>query len=193
MSCGTGRILVVRHGETQWSREGRHTGRTDVPLTALGEQRATALAATVGAWRPALVLSSPLRRARRTAELAGLTPESDPDLLEWDYGDYEGLTTPEIRDRLADPHWSVWTTTEGLGESLPDVAVRAERVLSRCRPLLHAGDDVVLVAHAHLLRILTATWLRMPPIGGENLVLEPAGTGVLGYERETPVLLRWNA
>ncbi len=193
MSSGTGRILVVRHGETQWSREGRHTGRTDIALTALGEQRASALASVVSAWRPVLVLSSPLQRARRTAELAGLTPEIEPDLLEWDYGAYEGLTTSQIRDRSGDPHWSVWTTAEGLGESLPDVAVRAERVLNRCRPLLRVGDDVVLVAHAHLLRILTATWLRMPPVGGESLVLEPAGTGVLGYERETPVLLRWNA
>jgi probable phosphoglycerate mutase len=120
-------------------------------------------------------------------------PDVEPDLMEWDYGDYEGLTTAQIRESTGDPHWSVWTTAEGLGESLADVAVRAESVLSRCRPLLQAGDDVVLVAHAHLLRILTATWLRLPPIGGENLVLEPAGTGVLGYERETPVLLRWNA
>jgi broad specificity phosphatase PhoE len=193
MSSGNGRILVVRHGETQWSREGRHTGRTDIPLTPVGEQRASALAAVVSAWRPALVLSSPLQRARRTAELAGLAPEVDADLLEWDYGDYEGLTTAEIRDRTGDPHWSVWTTTIGLGETVADVAVRAEHVVTRCRPLLEAGEDVVLVAHAHLLRILTATWLRMPPIGGESLVLEPAGTGVLGYERETPVLLRWNA
>ena len=193
MSSGNGRILVVRHGETQWSREGRHTGRTDIALTPLGEQRATALRAVVSGWSPALVLSSPLQRARRTAELAGLTPELDPDLLEWDYGDYEGLTTTEIRAGTGDPHWSVWTTTTGLGESVADVAARAERVLTRCRPVLHAGEDVVLVAHAHLLRILTATWLRMSPIGGENLVLEPAGTGVLGYERETPVLLRWNA
>jgi probable phosphoglycerate mutase len=193
MSSGNGRILVVRHGETQWSREGRHTGRTDVPLTVLGEERASGLATVLSAWSPALVLSSPLQRARRTAELAGLVPDVDPDLMEWDYGDYEGLTTPEIRDTTGDPHWSVWTTSDGLGEALSDVAVRAERVLTRCRPLLQADQDVVLVAHGHLLRVLTATWLRMPPLGGESLVLEPAGTGVLGYERTTPVLLRWNA
>ena len=193
MSSGTGRILVVRHGETEWSRGGRHTGRTDVPLTPLGEQRAAALAPALRAWRPELVLCSPLQRARRTAELAGLSPQDDPDLLEWDYGAYEGLTTAEIRESVGDPDWSVWTTTDGLGESAADVAVRAERVLTRCRPLLHAGQDVVLVAHAHLLRILTATWLRMPPVGGASLVLDPAGTGVLGYERETPALLRWNA
>ena len=193
MSSGTGRILVVRHGETEWSRGGRHTGRSDVPLTPEGEQRAAALAPGLSAWRPELVLCSPLQRARRTAELAGLVPQDDPDLLEWDYGAYEGLTTTQIRESTGDPNWSVWTTKEGLGETVADVAVRAERVLTRCRPLLHAGQDVVLVAHAHLLRILTATWLRMPPVGGASLVLDPAGTGVLGYERETPALLHWNA
>jgi len=193
MSSGTGRILVVRHGETEWSRGGRHTGRSDVPLTPEGEQRAAALAPVLSGWHPALVLCSPLQRARRTAELAGLSPQDEPDLLEWDYGTYEGLTTPQIRESTGDPEWSVWTTVDGLGESAADVAVRAERVLGRCRPLLHADHDVVLVAHAHLLRILTATWLRMPPTGGASLVLDPAGTGVLGYERETPALLRWNA
>ena len=193
MSPGTGRILVVRHGETAWSRDGRHTGRTDVPLTPEGQERASRLAPVLRDWHPALVLCSPLQRARRTAELAGLDPEADPDLLEWDYGDYEGRTTSEIRETLGDPQWSVWTTTTGLGEPVESVGVRAGRVLARCRPLLDRGDDVVLVAHAHLLRILTATWLGMPPRGGKSLVLAPAGTGMLGYERETPALLRWNA
>jgi len=193
MSPGTGRILVVRHGETAWSRDGRHTGRTDVPLTPEGQERASRLAPVLRDWHPALVLCSPLQRARRTAELAGLDPEADPDLLEWDYGDYEGRTTSEIRETLCDPQWSVWTTTAGLGEPVESVGVRAGRVLARCRPLLDRGDDVVLVAHAHLLRILTATWLGMPPRGGKSLVLAPAGTGMLGYERETPALLRWNA
>jgi len=193
MSPGTGRILVVRHGETAWSRDGRHTGRTDVPLTPEGQERASRLAPLLGDWHPALVLCSPLQRARRTAELAGLDPVADPDLLEWDYGDYEGRTTSEIRETLGDPQWSVWTTSTGLGEPVESVGVRAGRVLARCRPLLDRGDDVVLVAHAHLLRILTATWLGMPPRGGKSLVLAPAGTGMLGYERETPALLRWNA
>jgi len=193
MTPGTGRILVVRHGETAWSREGRHTGRSDVPLTPEGQQRALRLAPLLRDWHPALVLSSPLQRARRTAELAGLTPQIDPDLLEWDYGAYEGRTTTEIRASTGDPQWSVWTTTNGLGESVESVGARAERVLARCRPLVEAGDDVVLVAHAHLLRILTATWLRMPPRGGQSLVLAPAGTGLLGFERETPALLRWNS
>ena len=193
MSPGPGRILVVRHGETAWSRDGRHTGRSDVPLTPEGQERASRLAPVLRDWHPALVLCSPLQRARRTAELAGLDPEADPDLLEWDYGDYEGRTTSEIRETLGDPQWSVWTTTAGLGEPVESVGVRAGRVLARCRPLLDRGDDVVLVAHAHLLRILTATWLGMPPRGGKSLVLAPAGTGMLGYERETPALLRWNA
>jgi probable phosphoglycerate mutase len=193
MSPGTGRILVVRHGETAWSRDGRHTGRSDVPLTPEGQERASRLAPVLRDWHPALVLCSPLQRARRTAELAGLDPEADPDLLEWDYGDYEGRTTSEIRETLGDPQWSVWTTSTGLGEPVESVGVRAGRVLARCRPLLDRGDDVVLVAHAHLLRILTATWLGMPPRGGKSLVLAPAGTGMLGYERETPALLRWNA
>ena len=193
MSSATGRIVVVRHGQTEWSRDGRHTGRTDIPLTAEGEARAAALAPRLAAYRPALVLCSPLLRARRTAELAGLRAERDADLVEWDYGVYEGRTTDDIRADLQDPHWSVWTTTTGLGESVADVAVRAEHVLDRCRPVVHRGDDVVLVAHAHLLRILTATWLRMPPLGGERLVLDPAGLGELGYERDSPALLRWNA
>lgn len=191
MTSGTGSILVVRHGETAWSREGRHTGRTDVPLTPEGRAQAQGLAAALAGRHPALVLSSPLQRARETAELAGLHPADDPDLAEWDYGVYEGRTTSEIRD--ADPGWNVWTSPDGLGESLAAVGERAGRVLARCRPVLDTGGDVVLVAHAHLLRILTATWLGLPPRGGESLVLAPAGTGLLGYERETPALLRWNA
>jgi probable phosphoglycerate mutase len=184
-------MLVVRHGETEWSRAGRHTGRTDVPLSPEGEAQARGLAGVVSRWHPRLVLTSPLLRARRTAELAGLSPQVDPDLAEWDYGVYEGRTTAEIR--AGDPGWSVWASPPGLAESLGDVADRAGRVLARCGPVLAAGDDVVLVAHAHLLRVLTATWLGLPPRGGSSLVLGPGGTGVLGHERETPVLLRWNA
>lgn len=115
MSSGTGRILVLRHGETEWSLDGRHTGRTDIPLTSAGRHRAAALAPRVSGWRPVLVLCSPLDRARRTAELAGLSPTPEADLLEWDYGVYEGRTTDEIRESTGDPHWSIWTTTEGLG------------------------------------------------------------------------------
>lgn len=191
MTHGTGRILVVRHGETAWSREGRHTGRTDVPLSAEGEVQARGLADVLSEWPVGLVLTSPLQRARRTAELAGLHPEVDPDLAEWDYGVFEGRTTGEIR--ADDPGWSVWDSPPGLGESLGEIALRAGRVLRRCGPLLEAGDDVILVAHAHLLRVLTATWIGLPPRAGEGLVLGPAGTGILGHERETRALLRWNA
>ena len=193
MSIELGRILVIRHGETEWSRAGRHTGRTDIPLTPEGEARAASLAPRLASWHPSLVLASPLVRARRTAELAGFHPEIDADLLEWDYGDYEGRTTDQIREVMGDPEWSVWTTTRGLGESVEQVGERVERVLDRCRPVLARGEDCVLVAHAHVLRILTAVWIGMGPHGGERLVLAAAGTGVLGYERTSPALRAWNA
>jgi len=175
--------------------QGRHTGTTDVALNDEGRREAMRLAPALAGRAFALVLTSPRQRARETCALAGFggVEQIDDDLREWDYGEYEGRTTSEIRDTLADPNWSVWTTTTGLAESVEAVGARAERVLARCRPLLQRGDDVVLVAHAHLLRILTATWLRMPPRGGQSLVLAPAGTGLLGYERETPALLRWNS
>ena len=193
MTYERGRILVIRHGETEWSRAGRHTGRTDIPLTPEGEARAHALGSRLAGWTPTLCLASPLRRARRTAELAGFHPSIDPDLLEWDYGDYEGRTTEEIREVLGDPEWNVWTTTSGLGESIEQVGERVSRVLERCLPVVTEGDDCVLVAHAHVLRILTAVWLGMGPRGGAHLVLAAAGTGVLGYERDTPALRVWNA
>jgi probable phosphoglycerate mutase len=191
MSGGPGRILVIRHGQTEWSRDRRHTGRTDIPLTADGEAAARALAPHLLEWRDAFVLSSPLKRARRTAELAGFMPEIDDDLAEWDYGVYEGRTSAAIADE--DPGWSIWTTPVGLGESLDDVTARIRRVLVRCRPLLAGGGDVVLVAHAHLLRVLAVTWMELPAVAAEHIVLDPAGTGVLGYDRGIPVLLRWNA
>jgi probable phosphoglycerate mutase len=196
MSTQPGRVVVVRHGETEWSRTHRHTGRTDIPLTADGEARASAtgarLAAAVPDLRPGLVLSSPLERARRTAELAGFSPAYDEDLLEWDYGSYEGRTTEEIRDVLGDPEWSVWTTSTGLGETVDQVGGRTAALLERVAPQLRTGDDVVLFAHAHVLRILTATWLALPAARGELFALAPAGIGVLGHERETHVVSGWN-
>ena len=186
-----GELILLRHGQTEWSRSRRHTGRTDVPLTEQGEAAARALAPRLVEWQDALVLSSPLVRARRTAELAGLVPEIDDDLAEWDYGTYEGRTSADLQDE--DPDWSIWTTTVGLGESLADVRARTERVLGRCRAVLAEGGDVVLVAHAHLLRILAVTWIELPPISAEHLILDPAGMGVLGYDRGIPVLLQWNA
>ena len=191
MTATRGRIVVLRHAETAWSKDGRHTGRTDVPLTPEGEEAARTASARLAAYSPALVLVSPLVRARRTAELAGLTGETDPDLVEWDYGVYEGRTTQSIKDDLGDPAWSVWTTLDGLGESVDDVGTRAARVLTRCQPVVESGEDVVLVAHAHLLRILTAVHLGLPAVGGRSFVLPPAGIGVLGWERSTRALLGW--
>jgi broad specificity phosphatase PhoE len=188
-----GRIIVIRHGETEWSRDGRHTGRTDVPLTPTGERDARALSPRMASLTPGLVLTSPLQRARLTAELAGLSASVDDRLVEWDYGDFEGRTTTEIRDALHDPAWSVWNAVGGLGESVDDVGDRARGVLERCRPYVDRGDDVVLVAHSHLLRILTAVWLGLPPSYGASFVLDPAGVGELGDERTTPVLLSWNS
>ena len=172
---------------------GRHTGRTDIPLTAEGEQRAEALATRFSGWTPSLVLCSPLQRARRTAELGGLHATIDDDLLEWDYGDYEGRTTDEIRENLGDADWTVWTTRRGLGESADEVGERVHRVIDRVRPTVDKGDDVVLVAHAHVLRILTAVWLGLSPGYGAHFVLAAAGTGVLGYERDVPALRAWNS
>jgi broad specificity phosphatase PhoE len=196
MSTQPGRVVVVRHGETEWSRTHRHTGRTDVPLTTAGEERAARtgdrLAAAVPDLRPGLVLSSPLLRARRTAELAGFSPAYDDDLLEWDYGSYEGRTTEEIRDVLGDPDWSVWTTSTGLGESAAQVGERTAALLARVEPVLGGGEDAVLFAHAHVLRILTATWLGLPATRGQSFALAPAGIGVLGHEREAHVVSGWN-
>jgi probable phosphoglycerate mutase len=150
------------------------------------------LVAAVPGLRPGLVLSSPLVRAWRTAELAGFAPTIDDDLLEWDYGSYEGRTTDDIRDVLGDPEWSVWSTGTGLGESVEDVGARTAVLLARVEPTIHGGDDVLLFAHAHVLRILTATWLGLGPTHGQCFALAPAGIGVLGHEREVHVVAGWN-
>ena len=148
-------LVLVRHGQTEWSRDGRHTGRSDIPLTADGEADARALGGRLH--RPfGLVLTSPLARAARTAELAGLTPEVDDDLLEWDYGPEEGRTTEQARGTR--PGWTVWDDT-GLGESLEELAARSRRVLDRVRPVLESGQDACLVGHGHALRVLAACWL----------------------------------
>ncbi len=178
-------IWLVRHGETAWSRTGQHTGRTDLPLLPEGEERALALKPCLD--RPwAVVRSSPLQRAVRTAELAGLTPGLDGDLMEWDYGPAEGLTTAQLTAASGAP-WSVW---EGpaLGEPLERVAVRAKRVLDG---LPHDGDSL-LFAHGHLLRILTAVYLGLAPVEAQHLVLKPCGIAVLGHENDRPALLGWN-
>ncbi len=184
---GPGALWLVRHGSTEWSTTGRHTGRTDVPLTPEGERAAAALRPVLAGHEFALVLSSPLQRARRTAELAGESPQIDDDLLEWDYGQYEGRTTSDIRqDR---PGWSLWTDGVLGGETAADVAARADRVIARARA---AGGDCVVFAHGHLLRVLGARWIGGPPTFGQHLLLSTAAVCVLGYERETPALARWN-
>ncbi len=193
-------IWLIRHGETAWSREGRHTGRTDIPLTDDGVEQATAAGTDLRSqptWRtPGLVLTSPLQRARQTATCLGLDAEPDDDLVEWDYGRWEGRTTREIRADLDDPTWLVWDHPvppgDTPGEQLDDVARRASRVLDRCRPVLAEDRDCVLVAHGHVLRILAVTWLGMPPINGRFLALAPARVSALGFEHETPVITMWN-
>jgi probable phosphoglycerate mutase len=182
-------VWLVRHGETAWSKSGQHTGRTDIALTAEGERQAATLAARLAGRRFALVLSSPLVRARETARLAGYGAVAavTDDLREWDYGDYEGRTTADIRREQ--PAWSVWTGGLPGGETVDEVGARVRRVIARARS---AGDDVILFGHAHNLRILAACWLGLEPAGGRHFKLDPASISVLGYERETPVLVRWN-
>lgn len=184
-------IVLIRHGETEWSRENRHTSYTDLPLTATGEQQAKALARLLAGRRFAAVIASPRQRALRTAELAGLTVgEVDEDLAEWNYGDYEGVTTAEIREQR--PGWTVWTDGGGPGgESPAEIGARIDRLIERVRPLLAQGD-VALVGHGHALRVLGARWIGLPPSGGGLLRLDTATLSALGYEREQRVILRWN-
>lgn len=182
-------LWLIRHGETEWSVAKRHTGRTDIPLTPTGERQAAALGRSLAGRRFALVLCSPLRRARQTCELAGYgeVATMTDDLLEWDYGVYEGKTTKEIR--LEQPGWSIWTASVAKGESIEQVGCRAQRVIQLA---LASGGDVVLFAHAHILRILTACWLGLPPDAGQLFVLRTASISVLGFEHETPVMTQWN-
>lgn len=182
-------VVLVRHGQTEWSRDGRHTGRTDIPLTPSGEADARALGARLS--RPfGLVLTSPLQRAARTAELAGLRADVDADLLEWDYGPEEGRTTAQARETR--PGWSVWDD-DGLGETIEQVAERQRRVLQRLQPVLDDGRDVCLVGHGHALRILAACWLGLAPAVGQQLVLGAGSVSVLGSEHGCPALLAWNS
>lgn len=180
-------IWLVRHGETEWSRSGQHTSRTDLALTPNGERQAAGLKQMLAGHTFALVLASPMKRAIETCRLVGLTPEISEDLGEWDYGDYEGLTTTEIQKRV--PGWTVWTGTAPNGETAEQVATRAERVLSRA---LTAGGDAALFGHGHLLRVLAACWIGLQPLGGRLLALSTASLSVLGYERETRVIRLWN-
>ena len=191
-------IWLIRHGETEWSRDLKHTGMTDVPLTPEGEKQADAVCAELVGITPTLVLCSPMKRARETAQRAGLTPdEITDDLLERDYGAWEGRTTHEIRRSLGNPTWTVWDNPmepgDTPGETLDEVAVRVDRVIARCLPVVQAGGDCILVAHGHVLRILTARWLGLPPIDGKLFALDPARLSALGFEHENHVIRQWNA
>ena len=184
-------IVLVRHGQTEWSRDGRHTGRTDLPLTGYGEQQAGALAAALRGMSFAVVLTSPRTRARRTAELAGFaSAEVSDDLAEWDYGDYEGRRSVEIRAENAG--WYLWDDGVPGGESLDDIAHRIDRVLARLRPSLERGENACVFGHGHALRILTARWLGLAATGGRYFALDPATISLLGTEHARPAVRRWN-
>jgi probable phosphoglycerate mutase len=182
-------LWLLRHGETAWSILGRHTGRTDVELTPLGRQQAALLGRRLGARPFALVLTSPLIRAHETCRLAGYGEVAlvEPDLQEWDYGAYEGRTTAEIRAER--PGWTLWDRGVPGGETIDEVAARADRVIARAAA---AGGDVALFAHGHLLRVLGARWIGLPGSAGGGLALDTTSVSVLGLERERRVIRHWN-
>jgi broad specificity phosphatase PhoE len=182
-------IVLVRHAETAWTLDGRHTGRTDIPLTERGRDAARARAGRLAAWSFRLVLVSPSARARETCELCGLGAHAQEraDLLEWDYGEYEGLTTPQIQDRR--PDWSLWRDGCPGGESAGDVGARADRVIAE---LLAADGPVAVFSHGHMLRVLGARWIALDPSQGARLGLSPGAICVLGFEHGTPILALWN-
>jgi len=183
--------VLVRHGQTEWSANGRHTSRTDLDLTGAGVRQAEALRPVLAGRKLVAVLSSPRRRALRTADLAGLPVSTvDEDLVEWDYGEYEGLTTPEIRTTR--PDWSLWTDGCPGGESPEQVGPRLDRVLDRVRPLL-ADGDVALVSHGHALRVLGARWVEQPVAFGARLGLDTATLSELGFEHHMESIRSWNA
>ena len=182
-------LWFVRHGETEWSANGQHTSRTDVPLTEAGEREALAVKAFLAGRHFDLVESSPRRRAVRTAELAGFTPTVDDDLEEWDYGDLEGLTTEQIRSEY--PGWSIWDGPWPHGEQPQQVAARADRVGQRVRSL-PCGATALLFAHGHILRVLAARWLQRPPTDGRLFALGTGTVSVLGWEHGAPAMTRWN-
>jgi broad specificity phosphatase PhoE len=183
------RLYLVRHGETEWSANGRHTSRTDLPLTDHGREQAAALAGRLSEPEFALVLSSPLRRARETCELGGYGDRAElcEELREWDYGEYEGLTTPQIHER--DPDWSLWRDGCPGGESPHEIGERIDHLLGR---LAACEGEVLAFAHGHVLRVLAARWLELPVAAGSRFLLAAAALSVLGHERETRVVERWN-
>ena len=182
-------LWLFRHGETEWSLSGAHTGRTDLPLTDAGRQRAAAIGRYLAGRQFALVLTSPMERAMETCRLAGYgdVAQIDPNLQEWDYGDYEGRKTADIRKER--PGWFLWRDGVPNGETIEQVVERAEAAIDRA---MKAGGDVALFAHGHILRILTACWLDLRPDDGRLFALSTASVSVLGYEHETRVISRWN-
>jgi broad specificity phosphatase PhoE len=189
----SGQIILIRHGETQWSLSGKHTGATDISLTAAGEAAARSLRSVVPS-NADLVLCSPLLRAQRTAALAGLdVTRTEPNLVEWDYGNYEGRTTSEIRAEVNNPTWLIWDYPIPNGEQLTDVALRVDHVIAESLPIAQSGGTVALVAHGHVLRILTARWLGLSPINGRLFALSPATVSTLGFEHEHHVITKWNS
>jgi broad specificity phosphatase PhoE len=189
MSGPDTRLILVRHGATEWSVSGRHTGRTDLPLSEEGRRMAAAIGPALAAFRFRLVLVSPLRRARETCGLAGLANQTTPcpDLMEWDYGAYEGRTTADIH--LERPDWNLWRDGTPGGESAAEVGWRVDRVIAQARAV---GGDVALFAHGHVLRVLTARWLDLSPEDGRLFALDTATVSILGYERAQAVIRSWN-
>lgn len=183
------RLWLIRHGETEWSRSGQHTGRTDLPLTPAGWDKAAAIGRYLHGMKFALVLTSPLQRARETCRLAGYeeVAQVEPDLMEWFYGRYEGHTSAEIRQQV--PGWNIWTHGVVGGETVEQVGERARRVIERACAV---DGDVALFAHGHILRILTACWLGLEPAGGRLFAFNTACVSVLGFEGEIRVIRRWN-
>ena len=188
------KLYIVRHGETVWSLSGQHTGRTDLPLTEPGEAKARLLAPRLAGRSFAKVLTSPLQRAARTCELAGFgaVAELEPDLLEWDYGVYEGRRTVEIHAER--PDWDLFRDGCPGGEMPADIAARADRFIARARAITVDGGDVLAFASSHILRVVTARWLEMPPAGARNFILDTTSLGALGYEhgRNEPAIHLWN-
>lgn len=183
------RMWIVRHGLTEWAANGRHTGRTDIPLTDVGRAQAAALAGRLAGVEFAEVRSSPLSRALDTARLAGFGDRviTDPDLMEWDYGADEGRTGIDLRAER--PGWTIWRTGVRDGETIDDVAARADRAITRARAM---KGDTLCFAHGHVLRVVGARWIGLPPVGGENLALGTASISVLGWDRAVPIVSRWN-
>lgn len=182
-------LYIFRHGQTEWALSGQHTGLTDIPLTEVGRRQAKALRNSVSHIDFSKVFVSPLSRARETAELAGLAnPTMLDDLVEFNYGAYEGITTDEIRKTV--PAWTVWTHPCPNGETLEQAAARCRRVIDTASGV---GGKVALVAHGHILRILTATWLKLPPREGRHFILDTSTISVLAHERETPAIKIWNS